>query len=227
MSTFEPMSMSNAKCETLSTFAEIARAIGNEHRLELLNLLAQGERCVERLAQITGLSVANASQHLQLMRRVGIVRSRRDGKNVRYRISDPSVLEMIAALHSVGEHTSDHVRAVKGDYFEVRDEESGLTPGELVTLLDGGDISVVDVRPEDEYAFGHIPGAMNIPFCDLASRMMELKPCRRLVTYGRGPYCVTAFESVSTLRAAGFEAQRYAGGVPAWIAAGQRIECGH
>ena len=200
-------------------FAEVAKALGHGHRLEILELLAQGELSVEALAARAGLSIANASQHLRLMRQAGLLASRREGKRILYRLSDPAVLDLVAALHRVGERNLAEVREVIGGYFHERDALEPVSRKELVRRLKDGLVTVLDVRPEDEFAAGHLPEAVNIPLRELARRLRGLPKNREIVAYCRGPYCVLAFEAVALLRKHGFAVRRLEDGYPEWKAA--------
>jgi len=201
-------------------FAEVAKALGHGHRLEILELLAQGERSVEALAERAGLSIANASQNLRLMRQAGLLASRRDGKRILYRLSDPAVLDLMAALHRVGERNLAEVREVIGGYFHERDALEPVSRRELARRLKDGLVTVLDVRPEDEFAAGHLPRAINIPLRELKRRLRDLPKNREIVAYCRGPYCVLAFEAVALLRKQGFKVRRLEDGYPEWKAAG-------
>lgn len=214
------MSSENPKRALFAGIAEVAKAAGHGHRLEILELLAQGERSVEALATRVGLSVANVSQHVRLMRRCGLLASRRDGKRVFYRLADPSVLELAAALRRVAERNSAEVRGVIGGYFRERDALEPVSRHELVRRLKGDLVTVLDVRPGDEYDAGHLPKAVNIPMRELKRRLRELPRSREIVAYCRGPYCVLAFEAVALLRARGFKVRRLEDGFPEWKAAG-------
>ncbi len=214
------MSSENPKRALFAGFAEVAKALGNGHRLEILELLAQGERSVEALAERIGLPVANASQHLRIMRRTGLLTSRRDGKRVFYRLSDPSVLDLTASLRRVAERNFAEVREVIAGYFQRRDALEPVSRTELVRRLKDGLVTVLDVRPQDEYAAGHLPKAVNIPLRDLARRLRDIPKSREVVAYCRGPYCVLAFEAVALLRRHGFKVRRLQDGYPEWKSAG-------
>lgn len=205
-------------------FAEMAKALGHAHRLEILELLAQGERSVESLAERAGLSIGNASQHLRLMRQAGLLVSRRDGKRILYRLSDPAVLELTAALHRLAERNLGEVKSVLAGYFNQRDSMEPVSRKELSRRLRDGLVTVLDVRPPDEFAAGHLPNAINIPLRDLTRRVSKLPKKQEVVAYCRGPYCVFAFEAVAMLRSRGFEARRLEDGYPQWEAAGLPVE---
>src|SRR6185312_11434242 len=156
------MSSRSPKQILYDEFAQVAKALGHGHRLEILELLAQGERSVDALAERAGLSIANASQHLRLMRRAGLLSSRRDGKHIYYRLSDPAVLRLTAALHHVAERNLAEVRDTIGGYFRQRDAMEPVTRKELARRVKDSQATVLDVRPEDEFAAGHLPHAINI-----------------------------------------------------------------
>jgi len=201
-------------------FAAVAKAVAHEHRLELLEALAQGERSVDTLASRAGLSIANASQHLQQMRRAGLIEARRKGKFVYYRLSDTSVLDLIASLTRIGERHVAEVGKIVRDYFQSRDDMEPVSRSELLARMKKGDVQLLDVRPEDEFALGHLPGAMNIPLDRLKKKLSTLDPEKEIVAYCRGPYCVLSFETVAILRKKGFKVRRLEDGLPEWKAAG-------
>lgn len=218
------MSSISPKRALYAQFAVIARAIAHEHRLELLELVAQGERSVETMAANTGLSVANASQHLQHLRRAGLVRARRQARFVLYSLADDGVLAMLAAMHRVAERNVGEVKQILRSYFHERDELEPVSRAELVARMKQGLITVLDVRPGDEFALGHLPGARNIPLSQLKRRLSRLDRGTEIVAYCRGPYCVMSFEAVALLRKRGFKARRLEDGLPEWKAAGLPVE---
>ena len=218
------MSSAEAKRAVFSAFAEVAKALGHRHRLEILEQLAQGERSVETLAERVGLSVANASQHLRMMRRAGLLASRREGKRIFYRLSDSSALEAGAALQRVAERNLAEVREAIAGYFRRRDALEPVTRAELTRRAKAGVVTVLDVRPSDEYEAGHLPHAINIPLRELVRRLREIPKSREVVAYCRGPYCVLAFEAVAKLRQRGFKARRLEVGYPEWKATGLPVE---
>lgn len=207
-------------------FAVVARALGSAHRLDMLEHLAQGERGVEALASRLGLSVANTSQHLQQLRRAGLVLSRRDGKFVLYRLADPAVLDLMTALSAVATRNLAEVERIRRAYFDDRDAMEPVSREELLQRTRDGLVTVLDVRPPDEFAAAHVPGAVNIPLGELEARLAELDPAREVVAYCRGPWCVLSFEAVAALRARGFTARRLEDGLPEWQAAGLPVEGG-
>lgn len=216
--------MTNAKNQMFEQFAELARVLGHAHRLELLEHVSQGERSVERLAQLTGLSTANASQHLQHLRRGGFVQSRRDGKRVLYRLGDGPILALLSALWCYAERNRAEVREIVADYFDQLDTLEPVSREELVGRLRDASVTLLDVRPEDEFALGHLPGALNVPLDELERRLAELPKDREIVAYCRGPYCVLSFEAVAALRAKGYRIRRLEDGFPEWKAAGLEVE---
>lgn len=207
-------------------FAALAKAIGHEHRLELLELVAQGERSVERLAECAGLSVANASQHLQQLRRAGLVNSRRQAKFVLYTLADDAVLGLLAALRGVAERNSAEVGRLLHSYFHARDGLEAISRAELLRRIGDKSVVVLDVRPEDEFAQGHVAGARNVPLGALKRQLSKFDRQAEFVAYCRGPYCVMSFEAVALLRKRGFKARRLEDGLPEWKAAGLPVETG-
>ncbi|MCB1466505.1 MAG: metalloregulator ArsR/SmtB family transcription factor [Rhizobiaceae bacterium] len=205
-------------------FAAVARALGSQHRLEILEHLAQGERGVEALAERVGLSIANASQHLQQLRRAGLVASRRDGKFVLYRLADEAVLSVMAMLSGIAERNLAEVDRIRRSYFDERDNMEPVSREELLQRTRDDLVTVLDVRPIDEFAVGHVPGAINIPLGELEARLAELDPTHEIVAYCRGPWCVLSFEAVAALRIRGFRVRRLEDGLPEWRAAGLPVE---
>jgi len=220
------MSIRNPKLALFAQFATVAKSLGHPHRLELLEQLAQGERTVEILADRTGFSIANTSQHLQQMRRAGLVTNRRDGKFVFYQLADDSVLSLLAALRTIAERNLAEVERVVRSYFDDRDSLEAVSRDELLSRSRAGTVTIIDVRPEDEFALGHLPGAVNIPLRALERRLSELDPSKEIVAYCRGPYCVLSYEAVAALRKRGFTARRLEDGLPEWRAAGLTVVTG-
>ena len=221
-----PMSSENPKRDLYAQFAAVAKAVANEHRLELLELVAQGERSVEALAERSGLSVANASQHLQHLRRAGLITARRQAKFVLYRLADDGVLTMLAGMHKVAERNVGEVERILRSYFHARDDLEPVSRTELARRMKQGLVTVLDVRPEDEFALGHLPGARNVPLSQLKRQLRGLDRNTEIVAYCRGPYCVLSFEAVAQLRKLGFKARRLQDGLPEWKAAGLPVETG-
>ena len=218
------MSSLGPKQRVFAGLAEIAQALGHAHRLELLEHIGQGERSVEDLAARAGLTVANTSRHLQLLRRAALVEGRREGKRVFYRLSgEDAVVGLLHALSRVGERNSVEIARVMATYFHARDELEPVSRTELLDRLRAGAVTVLDVRPGDEFHQGHLPGALNIPLAQLERRLAELPPDREVVAYCRGPWCVLSFEAVATLRQRGYQARRLEDGFPEWKVAGLPI----
>lgn len=213
------MSSESPKRLLFRQFAAVAKGVAHEHRLELLEALAQGERSVEALANRAGLSIANASQHLQQMRRAGLVEPRREGKFIVYRLSDGAVLDLIAALSRIGERHVAEVDKIVRTYFQSRDAMEPVSRSELLSRLKKGDVQVLDVRPEDEFALAHLPGAINIPLEKLKRMLTTLDPDKEIIAYCRGPWCVLSFEAVAVLRSKGYRVRRLEDGLPEWKAA--------
>lgn len=219
------MSSPRPKQVIFESLAEIAQALGHPHRLELLESLAQGQRSVEELAAQSGMSFANTSRHLQILRRARLVETERRGKHVFYSLAgDAEVVTLLSALGRVGERNIAEVSRVLDDYFHSRDTMEAISRDALAERLSEGLVTVLDVRSEDEFVQGHLPGARNIPFAELDKRLSELPRDVEIVAYCRGPYCVYAFEAVAALRAKGFSASRLEDGFPEWKAAGLAIE---
>ena len=218
------MTSESPKQVLISALAEVAKAIAHPHRLELLEQLAQGERGVEAVAQRTGLSVANASQHLQQLRRAGLITAHREGKFVRYRLADDAVLDLLRVLGVVAERNVAAVERLIHSYFNERDALEPVSREALLERSRMGLVTVLDVRPSDEYALGHLPGAINIPLAELEARLGEIDPAQEIVAYCRGPYCVLSYEAVAALRARGFNIRRLEDGLPEWRAAGLPVE---
>jgi rhodanese-related sulfurtransferase/DNA-binding transcriptional ArsR family regulator len=207
-------------------FAAVAKAVAHPHRLALLEQLAQGERSVDVLADRVRVSIANASQHLQHMRRSGLVAARREGKFVFYRLADDSVLDLLASIRRVAEHNLAEVDRVVRDYFDDRDSMEPVSRADLMDRMKLGLVTILDVRPEDEFALGHLPGALNVQLSELERRLAKLDKSKEIVAYCRGPYCVLSYEAVALLRARGFKVRRLEDGLPEWRAAGLPVAAG-
>lgn len=214
------------KKQVFTHLARIAKAMASPNRLELLEALAQGERSVEKLAEATGMSVANTSHHLQVLRAGGLVRARREGVQVVYGLSDDEIPRMLSCLRQVGERHLAEIERIVRQHFA---SEEGLRPvdhRELMSLLRSGEALLLDVRPPEEYEAGHIPGAVNIPLAALSKRLAELPRGKEIVAYCRGPYCMLAVEAVKRLRRAGYRARRLVDGFPEWKAEGRPVAVG-
>lgn len=216
--------MASFKKQLFEQFARVGKALASGHRLEIVELLAQGERSVEALAELTGLSVANTSQHLQQLRRVGLVATRKEGLRVHYRLADPAVSELLGAMQRIAEKQYAEVERIVRSYLAAKDDLEPVSRAELLERAARGDVTIVDVRPPEEFAAGHLPGALNVPLAELEARRGKLPRGREVVAYCRGPYCVLAFEAVARLRAGGHAARRLEGGFPEWKSAGLPVE---
>jgi rhodanese-related sulfurtransferase len=206
--------------------ARIGQATASPNRLELLDLLSQGARTVDALAQQTGQSVATTSHHLQVLRRARLVEAHKAGLYVTYRLADPQVGEFFLSLRSLAESRLAEVRHVTRQYLEQRGALEPVDNDELVRRVRAGEVTVIDVRPREEYVAAHIPGAISVPLAQLGKRLGELQKRRDVVAYCRGPYCVMALDAVALLRRKGFRAHRMEHGVPEWRARGWRVDMG-
>jgi rhodanese-related sulfurtransferase len=204
-------------------FARVGKAVSAPKRLELLDLLCQGPRTVEALAEQAALTVANASQHLQVLRAARLVEAEKKGLYVEYRLADDEVCRFFFALRGLAEARLAEVERVTREYFEARGAMEAIEGDELLRRVKAGEVTVLDVRPAEEYRAGHIPGALSIPVGELKARLRELPKDRDVVAYCRGPYCVMAVEAVELLRKRGFSAHRMEQGVVEWRARGWRV----
>jgi len=211
------------KTALLEEYALVARALSAPARLSLLEQLAQGERGVEALADKTGLTVANCSQHLQQLRRAALVTSRRDGKAVIYRLTDARTLALMDLLRIVAERNLAQVEHILRGLSDGQDAPEPVTRDDLAVRLAEGSVTVLDMRPADEYASGHIPGARNITLADLERILPTLDPGTEIVAYCRGPYCIYAHQAVAALRKHGLNAKRLEGGLPEWREDGRPV----
>lgn len=218
------MSSKGFKQLLFDQFARVAKALGNGYRLELLEFLAQGERSVESLAQVSRLSIANTSQHLQRLRQAGFVQTRMDGHKVLYSLSGSEIIELLNLLRRVAENNLAEVDRLVQTYLTAKDDLEGIAAEDLISRAEAGEITIIDVRPELEYRAGHVPGAINMPLQELEKRSQAFSPTMEIVAYCRGPYCVLAFEAVERLRKKGFKAARLEGGLPEWRLAGYPVE---
>ena len=211
------------KRAVFAEFAAVAQALANPHRVELIELLAQGERSVEALSGLAGLRLTNASQHLQLLRRAGLVVARRAGKQVFYGLAARDVVDLLMAVCRTAERGRAEIDRIVDAYFHAQDALEPVSQADLADRLRAGLVTLIDVRPVEEFAAGHIPGALNVPLADLPRRLDALPTDRTIIAYCRGPYCVYAFEAVAALRARGFDARRLVDGYPEWWAAGRPV----
>ncbi|MBT3309053.1 MAG: metalloregulator ArsR/SmtB family transcription factor [Gammaproteobacteria bacterium] len=218
------MSTNNFKHDLFSQFARVAKAMSNGYRLELLEFLAQGERSVEALSQVSGLTMANTSQHLQQLKQSGLVANRKQGHKVYYRLSGMDVMALTSSLREVAERHLTDVDRLVNDYLKVKDSLEPIPLHELLDRVRDDLVTVLDVRPEEEYNSGHLPGAINIPLAELEKHLHELNPQHEIVAYCRGPHCVLAFDAVAKLREKGWSANRLDGGLPEWKLEGLPVE---
>jgi rhodanese-related sulfurtransferase/DNA-binding HxlR family transcriptional regulator len=213
-----------AKDGLFDALASVAKVLGSGRRAEIVDVLAQGERAVDEIAQEIGQSVANTSQHLQHLLRSGLVHSRRDGTRIYYRLSGPAVSQLWAAVRLVASSHVSNLNDLAAAYLGDRSVLSVLTRTELKDRMAEGDVVVLDVRPEPEFRSGHIAGAVSVPVKELAERLRELPEGHTVAAYCRGPYCVFADDAVRTLRRHGVAAVRLEDGYPEWEAAGLPVE---
>jgi len=206
--------------------ARIGQATASPSRLELLDLLSQGPRTVEALAKQTGQSVATTSHHLQVLRRARLVDGEKAGLYVTYRLADPRVGDFFLELRQLAESRLAEVQQVTRQYLEQRGALESVDHEELSRRVRAGEVTVIDVRPREEYVAGHIPGAISVPLADLPKRLRDLRKRRDIVAYCRGPYCVMSLDAVDLLRRKGFRAQRLEHGVVEWRAQGWRVDTG-
>lgn len=211
------------KTALLEEYARVARALSAPARLSLLEQLAQGERGVEGLAEKTGLTLANCSQHLQQLRRAGLVSSRREGKAMIYRLTDAKTLELMDLLRIVAERNLAQVERILRGLSGGEDAPEPLSRADLAARLAEGSVTVLDVRPKDEYTMAHVPGALNITLAQLDGILPKLAMEDEIVAYCRGPYCVYAHQAVAALRSRGFNARRLEGGLPEWREDGREV----
>ena len=208
------------KDQLYEQFARIGKALASPKRLELLDLLAQGDRAVESLAAEASLSVANCSRHLQVLREARLVETRKEGLYVFYRLADEAVGGFWLALRSLAERRLADIERIVRDYFEAPEELEPVGHDELLERVRHGAVTVLDVRPVEEYRAGHIPGAVSVPLEELERRLSDLPRDQEIIAYCRGPYCIFAVHAVELLRERGFTARRFEEGIPEWRLAG-------
>ena len=218
------MSSSNFKQDLFTQFARVGKALSNANRLEILEFLSQGERSVEDLSKVAGLSVANTSQHLQQLRQVGLVNSRKEGLKVFYQVSDDDVVSLLGSLRNVAERHIAEVDQLVNSFLTVKDNLEPIPRQELLERIEQGLVIVLDVRPVLEYEAGHVSGAINIPLQELEQKLKEFDPGKEIVAYCRGPHCILAFDAVAKLREQGFKASRMEDGFPEWKTEGLPVE---
>jgi rhodanese-related sulfurtransferase/DNA-binding transcriptional ArsR family regulator len=205
-------------------FARVSKALASSRRIEIVELLAQSPRTVDHLAKLADMSLANASAHLQVLRAAGLVEASKEGLFVTYRIADPIVSELLLTLRRVAEVRLAEVERISREFLESRDQFEAVDEAALRRRVRTGEVTVVDVRPTEEYEAAHLPGALSIPLPDLAKQISKLPKNKEIVAYCRGPYCVLAVEAVALLRRRGFKAVRLGDGVLEWAARGRRAD---
>ena len=210
----------NPKRAVYENLARVGAALSSAVRLELLELLAQGERSVDELARLTGATVANASQHLQKLKQAGLIVGRKDAQFVRYRLAGDAVVALFDALGMAGQAYLADVDCIVRLYFTAKDDLEPVLATEVLDRARKGLVTVLDVRPPEEFAAGHVAGAINIPIHELEKRLSELPKRREVVAYCRGPYCLMSFDAVQLLRRKGLKARRLKDGLPEWRLAG-------
>ena len=218
------MSTQNLKQRLFEQFARVGKALGSPVRLDLLECLGQGQRSVEALAEKCGIPVSNASHHLQQLRQAGLVSAYKDGLYVYYRLAGDGVIDLLSALRNVAEQNDAEVERLINTYLTVKDTLEPVLAEELLDRVRKGLVTVLDVRPPDEYAAGHIAGAVNVPLAELEKYLRKLKPKKEIVAYCRGPHCVLSYDAVEKLRGRGIKARRLKEGFPEWKAAGLPVE---
>jgi rhodanese-related sulfurtransferase/biotin operon repressor len=218
------MSSDPAKERLYQAIGRVAAALASAGRLQILEFVAQGERSVDALAAMTGLSVANTSKHLQALRQAGLVHARKEGLRVFYSLAGDDVSLLLASLRGVAEHRAADVEKLLKTWLAHRDELEPVPAREVLDRLKKGLVTLLDVRPAEEYAAGHLPGALNVPIEKLESYLSKLPRRKEVVAYCRGPYCLMSFEAVEQLRKRGFKAKRLQDGYPEWRAAGLPVE---
>jgi rhodanese-related sulfurtransferase/DNA-binding transcriptional ArsR family regulator len=214
----------NPKREVFHNLARIGTALSSPIRLEFLELLAQGERSVDELATLTGTSVANTSQHLQKLKAAGLIAGRKAGQYVYYRLAGDEVVALMGALGRAGEAYLAEVERTVQLYFAAKDDLEPVPARELLDRAKKGLVTVLDVRPPEEFAAGHVPGAVNIPVHELEKRLAELPKRKEVVAYCRGPYCLMSYDAVALLRRKGLKARRLEDGLPEWRLAGLPVQ---
>jgi rhodanese-related sulfurtransferase/predicted transcriptional regulator len=212
------------KTRLYEAIGRVALALGSAGRLQILEFVAQGERAVDTLASMTGLSVANTSKHLQALRQAGLVSARKDGLRVYYSIAGDDVAVLLAALREVSEHRVAEVEQILRVWLAHRDEMEAVPAQEVLERAKKGLVVILDVRPPEEFSASHLPGAINIPIHELEKRLKELPKRKEIIAYCRGPYCLMSYDAVSLLRKKGLKARRLEAGLPEWRSAGLPIE---
>lgn len=218
------MSNNNFKHQIFEQFARIGKALSSGPRLELLEFLAQSERNVESLANATGFTIANTSQHLRQLHQVGLVTNRKVGQQVFYDLADEIVVDLLGTLRKVAEQNLGEIDRLINTYLTIKDELEPISGTELLERIRNEEITVLDVRPTVEYNSGHLPDAVNIPLNELEKHLATIPADKEVIAYCRGPHCILAFEAVNKLRKNGFQASRFENGFPEWKRSGLPIE---
>lgn len=212
------------KSDLFTQFARVGKALSNPNRLELLEFLAQGSRSVDALSKVAQLSIANTSQHLQHLRQAGLVTSQKDGLKVYYSISGDDVISLLDSLREVAERHISDVDKIVNTYLTAKDNLDPIPAAELLERVKQDLVTVLDVRPKEEFDAGHVQGAINIPIEELEQHLEQFVPDQEIVAYCRGPHCILAFDAVAQLREKGFLARRLENGYPEWKVAGLPTE---
>ncbi|MCK5337123.1 MAG: ArsR family transcriptional regulator [Gammaproteobacteria bacterium] len=216
--------MSSFKQDLFAQFARVGKALSHGNRLELLEFIAQGERSVDELSKVSGLTVANTSQHLQHLRQAGLVTCRKQGLKVYYQLSGDDVIQLLDIVRVVAERHIAEVDKLVDTFLTVKDELEPIPREELLERVKHGLVTVLDVRPAVEYAAGHVPGAVNVPLSELEAHLAKFDGTEEVVAYCRGPHCILAFDAVAKCREKGLNAHRLEDGFPEWKLAGLPVE---
>ena len=212
------------KSDLFTQFSRVGKALSNPNRLELLEFLAQGSRSVDALAKVAQLSIANTSQHLQHLRQAGLVTNQKDGLKVYYSISGDDVISLLDSIREVAERHISDVDKIVNTYLTAKDNLDPIPAAELLERIKQDLVTVLDVRPKEEFDAGHVQGAINIPIEELEQHLQQFDPEQEIVAYCRGPHCILAFDAVAQLREKGFLARRLENGYPEWKVAGLPTE---
>lgn len=218
------MSKNEFKQRLLEQFAKVGKALSSPSRLEILDFLSQSEKSVENLTALTGLSFANTSQHLQQLRHAGMVTARKDGQRVFYSLADESAIDLLGMLRKIAEKNLAEVDQLVNSYLKLKDTLEPVEAEDLLQRIKDGLVIVLDVRPPDEFAAGHVPGSINVPVKELEKQIKKLDNKKEIIAYCRGPYCVLSYDTVAILRNKGFKARRLKDGMPEWKRAGMPVE---